>query len=71
VLYTQNGEYVSGARVKMDLALKDATLKYLSEKGINAKVSLAAPAGKYNLREVVQDSAEGKISAVTVPAEVR
>jgi len=55
----------------MDLALKDATLKYLSEKGINAKVSLAAPAGKYNLREVVQDSAEGKISAVTVPAEVR
>lgn len=71
VLYTQNGEYVSGAQVKMDLALKDETLKYLSEKGINAKVSLAAPAGEYNLREVVQDSAEGKLSAVTIPAEIR
>ncbi len=55
----------------MELRLKDATLKQLSTQGVDAKLSISAPAGTYRVRQVVQEAVGGHISAISRDATIR
>jgi VWFA-related protein len=62
-LLDAHGNMVTAKEGRMDLELTEATFERLTQTGVNAKVSLAAPAGTYRLREVVQEAVEGKMAA--------
>jgi VWFA-related protein len=62
-LLDAKGNVVAAKEGRMDLELTEATFARLIDTGVNAKVSIEAPAGTYRLREVVQDAVEGKMAA--------
>jgi hypothetical protein len=55
----------------MDLALKPETYDRLVKTGLNAKLSFQIAPGLYGLREVVQDSVDGKLSSATHSVDLR
>jgi VWFA-related protein len=55
-LFAANGDFITGERGEMDLALKDSTFKKLRKNGLAPAFNLSAPAGQYRLRVVVEDS---------------
>jgi hypothetical protein len=55
----------------MDLDLSEATFERLSQTGINAKLSLEAPRGRYWLRAIVEEGVEGKMSTSIQAVEIR
>jgi VWFA-related protein len=63
-LFDTKNEFMTGVEGVMDLRLKEATLKQLSEQGLDAKLSIQAPAGSYRVRQVVQESVGGRVAAV-------
>jgi VWFA-related protein len=69
-LLGETGNVVTAKESRMDLELSPATFQRLTEKGLNAKVFLKAPPGKYRLREVVQESVASKLAASTLDVEV-
>lgn len=69
-LFDAQNHFLTGVQGVMDLRLKEATLKQLSAQGLDAKLSLQAPAGSYRVRQVVQESVSGRIAAVSRPVEI-
>jgi hypothetical protein len=55
----------------MDLRLKGPTLKQLLAQGLDAKLSIQAPAGTYRVRQVVQEAVSGRIGALSRSVEIR
>jgi hypothetical protein len=70
-IFDAKNKFVTGVEGVMDLRLKDATLKQVSSQGLNAELSLQAPAGSYRLRQVVQEAVNGRLTAVNRPVEIR
>jgi VWFA-related protein len=70
-LFDGKNQFLTGVRGVMDLRLKDPTLKQLSGQGLDAKLSINAPAGPYRVRQVVQESVGGKLAAVNRMVEIR
>ncbi len=70
-LFDSNGNFVVGKEAEMDLAFKAATLERYSREGMNFQMALAAPAGAYQLRTVVQETVEGKMAAARQTTEIR
>jgi VWFA-related protein len=70
-LFDTKNQFLTGVRGVMDLRLKDPTLKQLSTQGLDAKLSINAPIGSYRVRQVVQESAGGRIAAVTRMVVIR
>ena len=56
------GTIVAAKEATMDLSLKESTYNGLAKTGLNAKLALQAPPGVYSVREVVEESAERKLS---------
>ena len=69
-LFDRAGNFVTGKECVMDFGLKENTFKLLAG-GMDAAVTLTAPAGKYRLRGVVQDASDGKITASSLSAEIQ
>jgi len=69
-LFDENGQFLTGAEGVMDLALKDATRAEISGRGIDAVLSLAAPPGIYRLRDVVEETGRGHLSASSKTVEI-
>lgn len=70
-LFDSNGSFVVGKQAEMDLAFKAPTLERYSREGMNFQMTLAAPAGAYQLRTVVQETVEGKMAAETRSAAIQ
>ncbi len=64
-LFDSNGNFVVAKEAEMNFAFKAPTLEKYSREGMNFQMSLAAPAGAYQLRAVMQETVEGKIAAIT------
>lgn len=62
-LLDANGHIVAAKEGRMDLDLTQATFERLTKTGMNARLSLEAPPGTYQLREVVQEAVGGKMAA--------
>ena len=69
-LFDGKDKFLTGVEGVMDLKLKDATLKQITAQGLNAKLSIQAPAGAYRVRQVVQEAVGGRISAVSRAVEI-
>lgn len=69
-LFNAKGEMVAAKEGAMELALHEETLARLTASGINATLRLAAPAGPYRVRAVVQDDG-GRLTAVNETLELR
>lgn len=69
-LFDSQDHFVTGVQGVMDLRLKDPTFAALSSNGVDAKLTLDAPAGQYRLRQVVQETASGHVSAQSQPLEI-
>jgi VWFA-related protein len=65
------GAFIAGRQGEIDLALKQPTFDGFASNGFNVTLPLQAPPGTYTLRGVVQESIEGKISAASLPVELR
>ncbi len=70
-LFDSNGNFVVAKEAEMNFAFKAPTLEKYSREGMSFQMSLAAPAGAYQLRAVMQEAVEGKIAAVTKSAEIQ
>ena len=69
-LFDAENHFLSGAEGILDLSLKEQTLKQLRATGVSAHMTLTAPAGKYRLREVVQEEGKGMMSAFSREVEI-
>jgi hypothetical protein len=69
-LVDAQGAIVAAKEATMELALKEETYNRFAKSGLNAKLTLQAPAGTYTLREVVEEI-EGKMACSTNPIELR
>ena len=70
-LFDMKNQFLTGVQGVMELRLKEATVKQLSTQGLDAKLSISAPAGAYRVREVVQEAVGGHISAISRTVEIR
>jgi VWFA-related protein len=70
-LFDAKNKFLSGVQGVMDLRLKEATLKQISAQGLDAKLSISAPAGLYRVREVVQEAVGGHITAISREVTIR
>ena len=61
----QQGEFLTGAEIALELALKDESLAELTKTGLDARLSLHAPPGEYRLRVVGMEMAKGRMGALT------
>jgi VWFA-related protein len=64
-LFDAKNQFLTGVQGVMDLRLKEGTLKQISTQGLEAKLSISAPAGSYRVRQVVQEAVDGHISAIS------
>jgi hypothetical protein len=71
MLLDSGGAFVAGKESTVVLALKEPTFALVSPGGMNFRLTLPAPAGSYRLRAVMGDSVEGKVTASTLPVEIR
>ena len=69
-LLDTQGKLVTAKEGAMDLELTDATFAGMAASGLNANLSLAAPPGTYRLREVVQESVDGRIATTLQTVEI-
>ena len=70
-LFDEKNQFLAGVEGVMDLRLKEPTLKQITAQGLDAKLSMQAPAGSYRVREVVQESVGGKLAAMNRTVEIR
>jgi VWFA-related protein len=64
-LFDAKNKFLTGVQGVMDLRLKEGTLKQITAQGLDAKLSISAPAGSYRVRQVVQEAVGGHISAIS------
>jgi len=68
-LFDDAGGFVAGKEGEITFNLKENTFNLLNG-GMDASLTVAAPAGKYRLRGVVQDGNEGKLTASSQTVEI-
>ncbi len=69
-LFDYQNHFLAGTQGIMDLRLKKETLATVSAQGLDAKLSLQVPPGNYRLREVVQETGDGRITTISRPVEI-
>jgi hypothetical protein len=70
-LFDSDDRFVTGKEGTIGLDLTKQSLETLSKEGVNGMFMLLAQPGKYRLRAVIEDPAQGAISAASLPVEIR
>jgi hypothetical protein len=66
-----HGHVITGKQAIMDLTLLPATLADMQAKGIKAGITLTAPAGAYQVREIIREAVENHMAVSNTPVAVR
>jgi hypothetical protein len=69
-LFDRQGNYVTAEQKLIQFRLLDSTLERLSQTGLSTKASLPIKPGTYLVREVVQESEGGELSASNSQVEI-
>ena len=69
-LFDPQGNFVTGKEGQIDFSLKDATLPQMTSEGFSASLTLPASPGRYQVRAVVEEGLDGKVTASTQAAAV-
>jgi VWFA-related protein len=70
-LFDAQNHFLSGVQGIEDLRLKKETLAAISNRGLDVKLSLQAPPGSYRLRQVVQETGNGRITSMSRMVEIQ
>ncbi len=70
-LLDKDGKFLHGRESVMVLSLRDATLQRLIVEGLELRLSVRVPVGRYILRQVVLEALEGKTAAVSRSVEIQ
>jgi VWFA-related protein len=70
LLEDSQGNYVAGKQSVMDLALTSATLTNFRNNGFGATVSFSVPKGSYQVREVIREAVQNRMSVSNTPVDV-
>jgi hypothetical protein len=70
-LFDTENHFLAATQGIMDLRLKKETLATVSNQSLDAKLSLQVPPGNYRLRQVVQETGDGRITAISRPVQIR
>lgn len=70
-LFDAQGKMAAAKEGTMDLSLTEATFKRLAATGVNARITLAVPAGVYKLRQVSEEGLDGKVACSSHSIEVK
>lgn len=70
-LFTPHGQFVTGRRGVLELALDGSHYQHFRQQGLGATLRLSAPPGAYRLRVAIGESSDGKLTALTRPVTVR
>ena len=70
-LLDEQGNFVMGTEGAIDFALEEDTYAKLAPNGLNTKLLLEAPPGRYRLRLIVEEAGRGRITTSTKPVEVQ
>jgi VWFA-related protein len=70
VLFDEHSAFVAGKEGQAEFMLKEETFNRLTS-GLDTKLTLVAPPGKYRLRSVVSEGTEGKLTAASQEVEIR
>jgi hypothetical protein len=70
-LFDVRESFVIGAETQVDLSLREETLKRIRAEGLEGEIELRVAPGKYRLRQVVQETVEGKMAAFSRVVEVQ
>ena len=69
-LFDANNQFLSGVEGIMQLQLKDGSVQTMSDHGLDTHLSIQAPAGKYRVRQVVQEIEGGHLASVDRSIEI-
>lgn len=69
-IYDSDGNWVNGEKKQVDLKLPESELKDMQTRGVGVRNTFKLKAGKYLLREVVQDTEDHHIAALNRMVEV-
>jgi VWFA-related protein len=69
-LFDDDGNYVAGNQVTIQMRLKDSTLEHIQRTGVGMRVVLAAKPGRYSVRVVVRDSESSLVSTMNRSVEI-
>jgi hypothetical protein len=69
-IYDNDGNWVNGEKKQVDLKLRKSELKDMQTRGVGVRNTFKLKAGKYLLREVVQDTEDHHLAALSRMVEV-
>lgn len=70
-LFDARENFVAGWEARVDLSLRGETLKRIRDEGLEGEMELRVPPGSYRLRQVVQETVQGKMAAFSSVVDVR
>jgi VWFA-related protein len=70
VAYDENDHYINGLEKTIDFQLMESSYAGLRERGLTSRVELKLPVGRYKIKAVVRESAQGKMGSVTKSVEI-
>jgi len=69
-IFDRDGHFVAGKERRVDLRLRDATLERLLASGLTTRITFTLKPGTYMVRQVVRDSEEGHLAALSQTVEI-
>jgi hypothetical protein len=70
VAFDDTDRYISGLEKSVDFQLLESSYEGLRERGLRSRVELKLPVGRYKIKAVVRESAQGKMGSITKSVEI-
>ncbi len=70
VAFDETDRYISGLEKTIDFQLLESSYAGLRERGIASRVELKLPVGRYKIKAVVRENAQGKMGSITKSVEI-
>ncbi|MBN1567855.1 MAG: VWA domain-containing protein [Acidobacteria bacterium] len=68
--YDEADRYVNGVEKSVDFRLTDASYIDLLDRGVTSRIELKLPIGRYRIKAVVREAAQGKMSSLTKAIDI-
>jgi VWFA-related protein len=70
VAFDETDHYISGLEKTIDFQLLESSYAGLRERGLTSRVELKLPVGRYKIKAVVRENAQGKMGSITKSVEI-
>jgi hypothetical protein len=70
VAFDEADHFIDGIEKSIDFKLTDASYDALLNHGLNSKVEFKLPLGRFKIKAVVREGAQGKMGSVTKAIEI-